>query len=172
MPKGGLRPFFASNARTQLAHPELGAHATCTCTHLHFMVVALRTRTFSTNRILWILGHLGSFAKVLSILFWIYISWKFHIVSASYVMKIWIVSSLGAKTIHIVSASYVMKIWIVSSLGAETIQGWKLFKGGNYMRKYGKWKTTTFQILRSMSRAQLTLKKIINTKMRKMKFWP
>ena len=44
------------------------------------------------------------------ILFWIYISWKFHIVSASYVMK----------------------TWIVSSLGAETIQGWKLFKGGNY----------------------------------------
>ena len=48
-----------------------------------------------------------------TILFWIYISWKFHIVSASYVMKTWIVSSLGGKT----------------------IQGRKLFKGGNYSRE-------------------------------------
>ena len=30
-----------------------------------------------------------------------------------------------------------MKTLIVSSLGEETIQVGKLFKGGNYMRKYG-----------------------------------
>ena len=32
-----------------------------------------------------------------------------------------------------------LKTWTVSSLGCGTIQGWKLFKGGNYLRKYGRY---------------------------------
>ena len=56
-----------------------------------------------------------------------------HIVAAETIL-FWIYKILK---LHIFSTSYVMKTWIVSSLGAETIQGWKLFKGGNYMRKYG-----------------------------------
>ena len=39
----GLRPFFASHART--SHVQISVH-THTCAHLHFMMVALRTRTF------------------------------------------------------------------------------------------------------------------------------
>ena len=41
-------------------------------------------------------------------------------------MKTWIDSSLDEETIQ--------------GLGEETIQGRKLFKGGNYMRKYGMYK--------------------------------
>ena len=37
-----------------------------------------------------------------------------------------------------------MKTLIVSSLGEETIEGGKLFKGGNYMRKYGIWNFQAF----------------------------
>ena len=39
-----------------------------------------------------------------------------------------------------------MKTWIVSSLGEEIIQGWKLFKGGNYIRKYGNKKVVNILI--------------------------
>ena len=57
-----------------------------------------------------------------------------HIVAAETIL-FWIFKILQ---LHIVSASYVMKTWIAYSLGAETIQGWKLFKAGNNMRKYGR----------------------------------
>ena len=40
----GLRPFFASHARTSHVQKSVRTH---TCAHPHFMVVALRTRTLT-----------------------------------------------------------------------------------------------------------------------------